>query len=291
MATISVTSDIDVLSKYEELVKSSLGTNSIYIRAKETIEELANNGDLKDVDKAKIISEVVSSITSSLSNSSMSTALQWASNEKDIELKKLELTKQLDLLDQDKLLKVAQENKLKYESIAVQAETIRMYGTPTAVNGVVNSLDNEGKLYRDINILKQQYTNLTKEQDLIESKLNESYAAIHKTVADTYVNYGAWDYVLSNTGLTGVSSNHTGYTTTSDIQKEIAKGQANGYVYNTWANAMTASASLLGTAMAGGYDDIYAAEGEKKRTGNYLMERIDSIASKMHDETLPYQGV
>ena len=251
MATISATKDLDVISKYLALVKESLGGDSVYIRTKETLQQLADSGDIKDADKAKIIAEVLGSLSSSISNSAMSTALQWASSEKDVELKKLELEKQLDILDYERDLKEAQAEKTRYDSVATQASTIKMIGNPTVVNGKVISVDNTGKVYFDTEVVKNQNTNLGKEGLLLDSKRNESFAAIHKVIADTYVNYGSWNYTgLSAGGLTGVTSSGGQASSLSAVQTNIAKEQAKGYSYNAWANAVTGAASMIGTIVA-----------------------------------------
>lgn len=253
MATIAMTSDIDVVTRYNDLMRESLGTDSVYIRAKETIEELAAEGDLKDSDKAKIISEVISGLSGSLANACMSTALQWASTEKDLQLKKLKLEQELDILTQDELLKQEQVKKVKYDSIATQAQTRRMYGTfGYDADGNLTSLADDGKVSYEIELLSKESTNKTKEGALLDSKLNESYAAIHKVVADTYVNHGSWSYSLSASGLTSAPTESTSvsFNTLSEAQKTIAQEQAKGYAYNAWANALTGTSSMLGTAIA-----------------------------------------
>lgn len=280
MATISVTSDLDVLSKYEGLVKSSLGSNSVYIRAKETIQELASDGDLKDSEKAKIISEVVASLSGSLANSSMSTALQWAAKEKDVALEKLKLEKTLDILDLDKELKQAQADKIGYESINVQAQTDRMYGTPVVVNGALTSLADEGKVWEEIELLKLEQVNKGKEGTLLDTQVKQSHANIHKVVADTYVNYGAWGYTLSESGLTGVTDNAGTHLSLSEIQAEIAKQQANGYAYNAWANAATSTSSMLGTALAAEITDQTAIDN--------LVTQIAGVTTKLDGAVAPY---
>lgn len=281
MATISVTEDLDVLNKYTSLVSESLGSGSVYIRAKETIEELAANGDLKDADKAKVMSEVLTSLSTSLTNACMSTALQWAANEKDIALKKLELAKQLDILDEDILLRAAQVEKMKDDTIATQAQTIRMYGTPVVVDGEVTGLSDEGKVFNEIQMLEQQTANAVKEGVLLDSKKKESQAAIHKVVADTYRNYGSYTYVLADGGLSGVSKTSGTYETLSDIQEAIAKQQANGYAYNAWANAATSTSSMLGTALAAEIDNSNQAISD-------LVAQIAQVSTDLSGAKVPY---
>jgi hypothetical protein len=246
------TKDLDVISKYKALLAESLGSDSVYIRTKETYETLAASGDLKDADKAKILAETLSSMNGSLANSCMQAALSWASTEKDLEFKKVELAKQLAIMDADKALKDAQIEKLKYDSIAVQAQTLRTMGAPTVIDGKVTSLLAEGTMHQDILVGVAQVTKIGKENTLLDSRLDESFAAIHKLVADTVVNFGSWSYTLAKTGVTGAGRTVTGtpIQPLSDIQLILAKEQAKGYTYNAWSNAVTASAGMVGTALA-----------------------------------------
>ena len=150
-------------------------------------------------------------------------------------------------------LKEAQKGKINWDSIAVQAEVIRMLGTPTIdiPSNKVLSLAPEGKHWQDIKVAEKQEINLGKEGTLLDSKVNESYAAIHKAVADTIVNFGAWKYSLTDEGIITASSRQTNVVVPlSDYQRIIAQEQAKGYTYNAWANAATASAGMIGTAFA-----------------------------------------
>jgi hypothetical protein len=243
------TKDLDVISKYKILLAESLGSDSVYIRTKETYEALSTSGDLKDADKAKILAETLSSMNGSLANACMQAALSWVTTEKELEFKKLELAKQLAILDEDKKLKEAQVEKLKYDSIATQAQTLRTMGEPTVIAGVVTALTDEGTLYQDILVGQSQIEKIGKENNLLDSRLDESYATIHKVVADSVVNFGTWSYTLAKEGVSAATQVKP-ITPLSDIQLILAKEQAKGYTYNAWSNAVTASAGMVGTALA-----------------------------------------
>ena len=283
MATISISSDLDVLSKYDSLITQSLGGESVYIRAKETIEDLAVAGDLSDADKAKVISEVISSLNSALVSTSMSTALSWAQAEKAIALQKLELAPQLDILEQDKLLKEAQADQV-YNSIRLaKVESRRMYGVAAFVDNNIVSLSDEGKVYTDMQLTDAQRTKVGAETTLTEQKMEESYAAVHKIVADTYVNYGSYTYTgLGVTGLPTITANHGSFTTLSDMQKGIAEEQARGYTYNAWANALTGTASMLGTAIAAEYSEFSPGS-----TGGDLLGLLLNTAQNLSSAVVP----
>jgi len=282
MATIAITNELDVADKYETLVRQSLSGTSAYIRAKETIQDLVDSGAIDEAKKAEIISNIVGSIITNITSSSMSTAMQWANAEKEVALKKLELEKQLDILAKEDLLKAAQIDQIKNSIRLAKVESKRMYGTATFdSNDNIISLDDTGKVAKDIELTVANISKTTVEEDLVGQKIQESQAAVHKIVADTYVNYGSYTYSpISGTGITGVTPQHGAFKTLSDTQQEIAIEQAKGYVYNAWANALTGSASMLGTAIAAEY-----AEFGTGQPGGILLDTILDAARNLKAAT------
>lgn len=278
MATITITDDLDVAAKYETLVKQSLSGESAYIRAKETIKELFTDGTITDSQRAEIVSNIIGGISNTITTTGMATALQWASAEKDVALKKLELAKQLDILDKEVLVKDAQAEQVSNATKLAKVESRRMYGVATFdAGGNITSLDNTGKIYKDILLTEAQTTKTGSENDLVGQKIKESHAAVHKIVADTYVNYGNYSYSgLGVDGITTVTANHGTFTTLSDTQQEIAVEQAKGYTYNAWANALTGSASMLGTAIAAEY-----AEFGTGQPGGILLDTVLEAATNL----------
>lgn len=250
MATVTVNTKLDVIPKFTELMETSLNADSIYARNKETLEVLFQDSALKSNEKAEIISQILGSMAGSITSAAMSNAVQWATNEVELELKRLEAEKQLDILAAEGGLRAAQAIKTEWESIAIQANTERSYGKPSTADGVLLSLTPTGKMYTETNLLAQQVLNAKEEENLIKSRLSESHAAIHKTVADTVVNYGPWTYSVGANGITSTSQGTAPVIPLSDVQRTIAKEQARGYAWNAWANAATASAGMLGTAIA-----------------------------------------
>jgi hypothetical protein len=409
MATITVTDELDVASKYNTLVTQSLSGDSAYIRAKETIDELVKDGSIADSQKAEIISSIIGNISSTITTASMSTAMQWASAEKEIALKKLELAKQLDILDKDVLLKDAQidqavnatrlakvesrrvhgvatfdseDNILSLDStgkvsqdmllveeqvtkvtaeisqveeavklaktesrrmhgsatfdgsgdiLTIDAtgkvskdidlvteqiskistevsnmdsamrlskvESRRMYGSATFDgSGDIITLDSTGKVSGEIDLIAEQTSKATAEVGLVTQKVVESHAAVHKIVADTYVNYGNYTYTgVTATGITGITAHHLpAHKTLSETQKDIAIEQAKGYVYNAWANALTGSSSMLGTALASGLAEFDDDENGNPKTGKELLVTVLDVAKSLQaatttaDEAEPY---
>jgi len=288
MATITVSSSIDVSNKYESLVQQSLGGNSAYIRAKETIEELVSSGAIDEAQKAEIIGSIVGGIINNITSSSMSTAIEWAKVEKEIELEKLKLAWQLDTLEQESLLKTEQVAQIASATRLAQAESKRLYGVGVYdVAGNIVSLADEGKVFSEIALTQANTSKTAKEELLVDQKTKESYAAVHKIIADTYVNFGTYTYTgLAANGVSGVTPGHGAFVTLSDTQQSIAEEQAKGYTYNAWANALTGSASMLGTAIAAEY-----AEFGPGTTGGELLDIVKLTATNLKNTSAASNSV
>jgi hypothetical protein len=277
--TSSVKIPLDVISKYNALVSESLGSSSVYIRAKETVQELTADGSLDDVQKAAIIGDVIGKAVGSITNASMSTALEWAKYEKDLSLKKLEMDQQLLIMTQDRLLKEAQVAQVDSQTRLALVESRRMFGTGTfdGSSGALLSLSEAGKVWNDMQLVLQQTTNAGEEETLLKSKIEESKVAIHKVVADTYRNFGNYTFTLAASGgISNVNREDIGESTLSDTQQNIAVQQGKGYTYNAWANALTGSASILGTAIASG--DFNFSDGS---SGDHLLRTVLNCANNL----------
>lgn len=290
MATISVTTDFDVLSKYESLVKESLDGESAYIRAKETLQELFDDNSISESDRSTILTGIIGAAVNTITTSSMSAAVQWAQAEKEFALRKLEAELQLDILAEEKALKKAQAEQIASNSRLAMIESRRMYGIATFdANDNITSLDESGKVWSDMQLTETQKDKILADKGLVEQKVVESYAAVHKIVADTYVNYGNYTYsVPAVSGIGTVTTQHGAYKTLSDTQREIAVEQAKGYTYNAWANALTGSASMLGTAIAAEYAEFGAGQ-----PGGILLDTVLDAANNLKnasttvDEAIP----
>ena len=157
MSIIQIETNLDVIKKQRALVKEALGKEGIYIRAKETLIDLLDRGSLTDEARSAVIAETISKMVGDITASSMSVGLQWASQEKELALKKEELELQLDIL-------AAQKDKLDEDiktSLATtqlqQAKLLREYGAPTKdADGNVVALMDEGAVWENMQLVKKQ---------------------------------------------------------------------------------------------------------------------------------------
>ena len=133
MATVTILTetDLDVVEKQRKLVEEALGPDGAYIRLKETLIDLMDKGEIKGTDRANVVSTTLANLAGQITSGAMQTALAWAGKEKELELKKLEIGYQLELLKQQGMLA---ENQV-IDSLAgrqlKQAQGIREYGIVT----------------------------------------------------------------------------------------------------------------------------------------------------------------
>lgn len=259
MTVIAINNTIDVITKYAAIIGESLGVDSVYIRTKETLDSLLATGGLTSSDKAKVISEVMNGMNTSLVSASISAALQWAKAEKDNEYNAEELKYKLDILAQQKLMDIEKTKEVTATIRSTTAQTLRMYGTPVIdINtGYTVSLANDGKIYKDMELTTQQIINAQAELNVITAKVRESEASVYKIVADTHANFGDASYTLTDTSCTALMHITSGTLAYEQIQ--IAKQQAKGYAYNAWANAVNAAATTVGMLISENTDPAAAA--------------------------------
>lgn len=285
--TIAETNELAVLTKYRALVKESLSGGSIYVKTKETLQKLLDDNELTQEERGQVLSNVMASLSTALAQSAMTTALEWASQEKSITLKILELEKQLDLLEADKDLKAIQKQQATIEARTKAIESARIVGTATVDlnTGLASALSDTGKLYEETLNLQQSRTNAIAEKVLLDSKLKESQANAHKVIADTYTNYGSFTYTLGESGLAAVvnstSISEQG-TRLASYQASIAKEQAKGYAYNAWASALTGLSGMAGTALTVDVDIFKPGQ-----IGETMIQKLNTTLDQLRNVTAP----
>lgn len=157
MAIILIDTTLDVVKKQKELAAALTDEDSIYIRMKETLGDLLEKGEIKGTDRARAVSETISQMAINLTNTSLTTALAWQAQEKELALKKEELEVRLDIL-QKEVDKAKEDARLAKESVRLaQAKRIREYGDATFdLDGNVIALSDEGLVYEQEQLVKKQ---------------------------------------------------------------------------------------------------------------------------------------
>ena len=157
MAILNIDTTLDVVKKQKELAAALTDEDSIYIRMKDTLVDLLEKGEIKGTDRARVVSETISQMAVNLTNTSLTTALAWQAQEKELALKKEELEVRLDIL-QKEVDKAKEDARLAKESVRLaQAKRIREYGDATFdPDGNVIALSDEGLVYEQEQLVKKQ---------------------------------------------------------------------------------------------------------------------------------------
>lgn len=82
-AFLAVDGTLDVIDKYENLMKTTVGDDSIYMKAKDTMYYLFKDLQITEAQKAEIVAGHVAQMTNELSKSAMDIALSWDKDERD----------------------------------------------------------------------------------------------------------------------------------------------------------------------------------------------------------------
>lgn len=277
--SLAIESKLDIASKYQELVDVTSNGESLYVRAREVIRALKEDGMITNGDEGAAISQVVAQLSGAGMSSAISGALQWAQAEKDIQFKKEELEYKIDQykleaqkaeFDRD----IAETNK-NY----AQGKMIRDMGTATIVNGDVSMLSDDGKLYWDTQAVKKDIDAKVVQITNFEAQTKQTHAQVHKLVADTYVNHGMFTgYTISETGIVNASPIPTTHTTLSEMNIRVAAEQAKGFALNAYGTAASSSSGMIGT--------LVAAEIPGLDLGAYTTLWVDSV-TKLNNAVLP----
>jgi len=134
---------LNVIEKYEDLMKATIAEDSLYMRTKETFYELFKDLDLDSEEKARMVSESMAQLAGSMSGASMQTALAWAKEERDGEYNLTILHGQALKAQADVLLTKAMicEMESKTDNLCAQREV--MLAGSMRENGRVATYDTE----------------------------------------------------------------------------------------------------------------------------------------------------
>ena len=235
----AVDAELDVEGKYISLMQTTLAPDSLYTRAKETIQVLFENLNITEPERAKLTVEYVANMSTQLSNSAMQTALGWAKAEKDGEyqlaLVKAQTEKALAEKEvaKESICKMMKDTELVCANItATVAGSIRDNGTVTSYDP-----DNEciPKTLGD-NGLKYEQTQQVK-------------AASYQSFADAFRKSGVVQIGIDSDDSVkkGLSGDEDGYTWQQSLN---AERQRIAYEDSKRNHAANSAASMIGQLLS-----------------------------------------
>ena len=235
---VAENSELSIVTKLRTLTEEALGTESVYMRAKDTFKELLDSRDLTAPEYAQLASQFVSQLAVQTTQSVMQGALEWAKTEKEMAYTLAQTKASVELT-------LAQIEKMKYDICNAQKDNELKCAQITAT--IAGSIRDNGRVATwDANNpcvpLTLQPEGTKYEQELyIES---QKYA----NLADAYRKSGVVRIGTDTDGtLKGLSGDNLGYT---DAQEEFARRQVKSFEDSKRNHAVNAMSQMIGQMLS-----------------------------------------
>ena len=141
--TPPVVSDLQVVDLYTELMIASTNEDSIYIKAKESMEDYLNDSDLNSREKAQMLSDLIAKLSLEISNSALSGAIKVAIENQDNDYK-------IGKMHEDILMSMQQRDKIAADVDLTNLE-VEIAQTKKA-HASVQNWELQSKIYRDYGV-------------------------------------------------------------------------------------------------------------------------------------------
>ena len=229
--------DLDVKSVFNELMQASTERGSMYLRAKETIIDYVEKGQLDEREKAALVAKHITELAQSMTAQTLSAAVQVAKENRDA---KYTLTK----LREDTKLTTAQTQKLLADTDKTVIDNKL---------GIMAIKKAQAELYRDYGVNVSQLTTAV-ENLLIASNFDEAgtkYESIKMAQANVYNGYAT---AYRQNGLVSIVTDTKGYVTTGTTadttginywQAKVAERQEMGFDDNMRQHVANSSATMV----------------------------------------------
>ena len=229
--------DLDVKSIFNELMQASTERGSMYLRAKETIIDYVDKGELDQREKAALVAKHITELAQSMTAQTLSAAVQVAKENRDA---KYTLTK----LREDTKLTTAQTQKLLADTDKTVIDNKL---------GIMAIKKAQAELYRDYGVNVSQLTTAV-ENLLIASNFDEAgtkYESIKMAQANVYNGYAT---AYRQNGLVSIVTDTKGYVTTGTTadttginywQAKVAERNEQGFDDNMRQHVANSSATMV----------------------------------------------
>ena len=246
----SVGVELDVIEKYNKLMATTLGEDSLYTRGKETLFHLFEDLQLTEKEKAALVVDFIAQATTQLSQTSMTIALSWLKEEATLPYTLAKTKADIENVHasyvkiQEEICLLQKEDELRCIEIeATGAASIRDNGRVNAYKQDINgdtchpeSLENEGLKY-------------------FQTKQVE--ADSYRIFADAYRKSGVVQLGIDAgndgvyKGLSGTTNNSSGEAAGYTAQQSAnAERQRIAYEDSKLNHAANSSASMIGQMLS-----------------------------------------
>ena len=236
---------LDIISTFNDLMAASTGKDSIYIKTKETLQAIFDNGSFTQRERAEIISSTLGQITSSITNTAMQMAHVVVKDDRELPytLAKLvsdtKLTQeQADKLSEDKDLIEAQKKKMTIDGWKIQADMYSKNGISVTAQSITNAM---------LNTVSQ--TNPLS-ADVVQGEIGKAQKFSTLNSAFRKDGVHTWAVDASKDIIMGTNATPTGWTPLTDAQAKVAIRQEVAFDDNKVQHAANSSANMIGLLLS-----------------------------------------
>lgn len=265
--TKEVVDDLKVIPYFTDLMKASTSKDSMFIKTKQTLEALFDKGSFTQKEKAEMVAQTLGSMTTSITNAAMGTALAMAKDKRDApyEMAKLvadtKLTQeQADKLSEDTKLIEAQKNKMTFDGWRIQADLFAKQGVNVTAENVTSPI------LSNVKPSNKLATDVVSAESGKASKFATLNGSFRKDGVHTVTTDANEDIVL------GADATPAGWKTLTLSQIAVAIRQEQGFDDNMKQHAANSSANMIGLLLSTENSGVLtAADVERWRTAvDYL---------------------
>ena len=179
---LGMSGSMNVIDRYQELMKETLGEGSLYEKSKSSFYELFKDLEIDAEEKATIVAESISKMSIQMSATAMQTALQWAKEERDgyyttaLSYAQTMKTQADAEVARNEICKIDKEIELTCAKItSTLAGSIRENGMHQVPDGgcVPTGLQDNGLKYEQTQMVIQQTLSMGKEDTRKDAKNEE----------------------------------------------------------------------------------------------------------------------
>ena len=251
--TKEAVNDLDVLVPYRELMIASMDKDSVYIHAKETMEAFFNNSTMTDVDKANILSGMLTQMVAGVTSNAMDSAIQIAKENRDG-------VYQLTAMREDTLFKQEQRDKLAQDTAnaVVQGQLIKAQKDETVIKGWAEQANME----KDLGVV---LANLPATTDTVKlpatavsdqgtkwEQMQQLKMSVYATLAKSYRENGTitWTVDSATNKINTITDLAPATPGLTKRQEEVAIRQEKAFDDNKVQHAANSSANMIGLLLS-----------------------------------------
>jgi hypothetical protein len=229
--------DIDITDTYKKLMQASVGQDSVYLKAKETLNDYyATSAGLTDVQRATMLSQSIVDISKDITNSAMQMALKIDTENRDAAYA---------------LTKLREETRLTTANVAKTEKDIEMADKNLWI-ATVSGWKIQAEAYRDFGVQTWNQLETAKILDVTAyvdygtkvETLKKAKVDTYATYANSYRQNGKVNYTtnVADGSFSTITADNTGLTY---FQTRVADRQRQGFDDNMRQHVVNSSASMV----------------------------------------------